>query len=722
MNTRTRCWVVAALMVVGCGPVLAALPDGWFAGYVAERTAPGVLTGPVEEKWRANADAAIVRGDRVLLATSVIQVTEIQVPPTPDIMQHLMAQEEATVRGLECRAIDTGAVLWHVELDREAGERATGAVWLDNVILVRIHHGRVRFPITLPEGAASAPSTGPARRLASELGFKECIWLLDPDTGAVLRRFERSVTFGDDDRSAAMQAYRGATPTPGAPLLLNRDLIERTYLQPGGPSVPVSADPAGWSCDDAELVMSVLGENAIPRCGAVSGLVSTMLYPTGKVVWVDSLGFRLCKGSLASETPVWETPFIGGRGGLARLPCMIVAFSAASAITSYDEETGRPLWTYEWPSVDLAQHYTRQMAALTDGLLLLTDPQVPRPITMRKFEGVYRSTHFNTRSFLTKLDMRGHVVFRQELPVLVRYGRMLVGPNALLVWSGRLDMEGHLGGEGPVVCLGLADPTRPGKPMADADRVKAQQLIASYDAAEVRERVVISTDLAELGDTSMVDRVRSDLTTADRADRVFYVQALAILRDQRVVPDLVALLEDATAKPEDLMDPGEARNRLLGLNLQQEIATAILALTEGDPLKSEPYRQWRDRRIPALRAEYDRTRDAGEHLRIAEQLGELRDPQLLERLLQSLESAPANVRGYYVIALGQQKDKQVIPKLVSLLSDGDVGIRHTVQDALRRATGVDCYKAEAWERWWRTHRHLYEAAPNGSNGKAVGSR
>ena len=82
MDTRARHWAVAAL-VVGCGRVFAALPDGWFAGYVTERIAPGVLTGPVEEKWRTEADAAMVRGDRVLLATRVIQATEIQPPATP---------------------------------------------------------------------------------------------------------------------------------------------------------------------------------------------------------------------------------------------------------------------------------------------------------------------------------------------------------------------------------------------------------------------------------------------------------------------------------------------------------------------------------------------------------------------------------------------------------------------------------------------------------------
>lgn len=703
---RPNC-AIAAVMLTLSVQAFAALPGGWFASYVAERTAPAVLTGPVEEKWRTDADAVLVHGARVFLATRASPPTDTQPasslnmqqnPQGTDLPNYLQAREEALLRGMECRDIHTGRVLWRVECDREAGERPWRPVWIENLILVAISHGRGGFPAAQP---------------ATQSEVKRFIWMLDANTGEVIRRLGPRQRDLWSDRLAAMsEAHR----KPGGPFLMNRDRIGQTYLKPGGPGSPVSSDPTTWSYDDAALLMEVLRENAIPRCGAVSGF-SALLNPTGDLFWIDPIRFRLCKGTFASEDTVWETPFISGASGMAWLSSMIVPFSSTSAIAAYNAQTGRPLWTHEWPS-DL-ENYTRQLAALADGILLLTDPQVPRPNTVRKFRGVYNSTERNSRSFLTKLDVHGKVVFRQELPVLLAYGRMAVGNNAVLVWNG-VAAPGEADercGEGPVICLGPSDPVHPGKSESKADIATIQQLISSYDSAETRERVVICTDLARLGDTRIVDRVLSDLKTANSADRVFYVQALAILGDGRIVPELISLLEENTLIAGQRPSPQEEISRRGNLMLFQEIQNAIVSLTDGDPLTNDAYRQWRDRQIPALREAYERAKFASERVGISAQLRQLRDPKLFGLLMQSLESAPPNEQGLYLGELGMLKDKRAIPTLLKFMK-GDVMIRHTAHDALRwtTGTGMNCYTPETWQEWWDAHRHLYEVSRGPAGG------
>ena len=139
-----------------------------------------------------------------------------------------------------------------------------------------------------------------------------------------------------------------------------------------------------------------------------------------------------------------------------------------------------------------------------------------------------------------------------------------------------------------MVCFG---PVQAGKPRTQParDEERIRRLVSDYERADAMARSGICRDLAELGDTSILDRVLGDMDSAEPQDRSHYVRCLGLLGDSRAIPRLLSFLE--MPPRERAMGPGD------------EVRIALEAITGGDPMRSEVYRQWRDRRIEALRVQ-----------------------------------------------------------------------------------------------------------------------
>jgi hypothetical protein len=699
-------------------------PD-WFARNVAELSAPGVLDGPVQEKWRVEATSVIVRGDRAVIATrqrlvAATNVGQIQTKPANAdefFRKLLVAQESGTVHALECRELQSGRIVWRTECGRGSDARPGAPVWFDKYILL----GFAQLAALSGERAKPISGSGPAR--AWPLSLPSTLRLIDAATGHVIREFAAPEVERPTTRPFRPTPPLGASPREFVKraVLADDGLLTKTYLNPGGPSIAVPLDIAKWSHADADLVWRALRQPLIPRCGAVVGTLPTLASPGGDVFWHDGLRSLLCRTRLLGDgATVWETPFLNSQlGGTVWKPPLLIVFSGTAALVGYDLETGHPTWTYEWPDIQ-QETYTKAIASLTDSLLLLTNPQVPRPYTLRQFQGKYNITDPNTRSCLIKLDPQGKLLFRQELSVLLQYGGMAVGRNALVAWSGGGGGTDRIG-EGPVVCFAPVGSEHHGIGARPEDSSKIHDLIGTYEKADVQGRLAICTDLARLGDTSIAGRVLADLEaagtrleaqvasgavlplirpgerdrhrerllqTADK-ERMFYVRALGVLKDPRTIAKLLPLIKFDYLRP--------------------EVRIAILAITDGEPLKDEAYRTWRDQRIAELHTQFDRERKyASERVKFAAQLRELDDPQILELLLRSLQEAAPNERDFYVREIGMLRNKRAIPALLDMLDKAEPMRRHEVQSALNACAGVPFAKPEAVRAWWQTHQHLYQ--------------
>jgi hypothetical protein len=460
----------------------------------------------------------------------------------------------------------------------------------------------------------------------------------------------------------------------------------KTILNPAGPTPPVSGDPATWSWEQADAVAKAMGLLVRTTLPMGIDLSPGLITPTGEVFYVSSEHF-LCR-DLASGHTLWETPCLppGPSHPLAYALPVIVTYTADSAVTAYDVKTGRPMWTHQWPQVQ--DNYNRQIAVLEDGFLLLTNPQIRRPEALRKIgagpgKGGGVGVEFTTRSCLVKLDRQGKRVFRQELPLQLSYAWMQAAKNAVLI---RFE-EGW--GQRTVVCFG---PVQTGVPRSQParDEKKIQRLLVEYENADAVARTGICLDLVKLGDTSIAERVLADFDQADPKDRENYVRALGILGDARAIPKLLPLLEERTG--------------------HQMALVAIEAITDGEPLKDEAYRQWREGRLKTLRAEFARTGAAFNRAGMVMQLCELGDPEVLDLLLKAIDQAAPNAQDVYLPALGALQDYRAVPKLLELLENAAPANRFPIERALQAITGARFAASDAWAGWWQAHQHLYEPA------------
>lgn len=773
MRPTTRILVALSLLFAAI-PLFAAdpaAPGSWLARSFAEGAAPGVLAGPVAERWRVNAAQVIVRGDRALLC-----VADVPAAPAPpgapgrpvapsDLLAALQKAQQQAVYSLECRELPSGRSVWKRPLGRGCAFPPRMGVWAEDLVVVQV------------PCKAEADGQTPPLRLEVER------WLLNTRTGDKVDQVPPRPLVTPQTRSLINLPRPGSTEW----VLADRELLQKAFLDPGAASLSPLRGLANWSEDDHQLLDSAMALWCIPRHGAVPGLINRLVTPEGDVYWVDVLGGRLCKSRLATGDLLWSTPFIHAQPqGLAWRPPLLVAFSSRSSVTAYQCSDGRPVWTYEWPYLQ-ADHYTCVLASLTDGLLLLTDPQIGRPVTMRNIGGGW-TVDWNEHSHLTKLDPRGRVLFQQELPLLLGYGGMDVGDNAVLVWSGA--GSGALGVSGPVVCLAPADPKGPPATQPQPDPGRVAELLAAYEAADPRQRLAICTDLARLGDTRIAERVVADLDAArskavsggspdlsqvqlQPAERAiierendpgsgYYVQALAILKDRRAIPKLLPLFDVRY--------------------LRSDVRQAIHSICDGEPMQDETYRTWRQQRLGELHDRHaalsvetqpaatpadqararirerleqsrdgrrpsqildhmramDERREAGrltahraatihQKIEIVTELADLDDPGVLDLVIQDMENlratqvtsagqsqagATPDLRFGYLRGLANVRDKRLVPVLLPFLDEADPTLRHEASVALGHITGVQFVQKETLGPWWEAHRHLYESGPN----------
>lgn len=705
-------WLLAFGIYPGDGRAeKATLSPDWFVRYVAERTGPAELSDRVEERWRADASVAALHGDRVFLVTRTCPPAPLPDQPA-DLMQLLLQRIEATTFAMECREVRSGRILWKVECGKD---RPHSPAWLDKFILVTFSHGPPRLPPPTPAPGAvtQPPATAPAPP-------QESIRLLDANTGRTI------IEFGPRELKPADFRGRGFPAPDSGPVErygLDRDLLATTYLSPGGPAAPVGSSPARWSFEDADLLLNIFGQGCIPRSGVATGLIPLLLTLDGDLFWVDGMRRVLCRTPFANDaTNVWETPFLSlQHSATAHTGSQLVTFASRSSVISYDVQTGRPLWTHEWQQG--TETYSRSLAVLTDGLLLLTDPQVPRPIIARQDPAsgcTFVEGH--TQLSLTKLDRQGKVVFKQELPVPGHYSAMLAGKNAVLICPNR--NMGSAASEGEVICLAPVAPGQAGRQNPEPPPMRVQELMDAYERADARQRAAICADLTRLGDTRIVDRVFADLDDSTRDlqarllndpvlseirpkdreqhirhimktkdhERAYYVQALGLLREPRAIPSLLPLLEFEY--------------------LRTEAHRAILSITDGDPLQNPDFLAWRGRRIPELRARFEAEQYAIEKGRIADELRLLQDPQLLDRLMETAEADEQGADSYlHQIAL--IGDKRAVPWLLDLYDSADPILRLNTSRAIDTVLGETSVQPDVARAWWQAHQHLYIPPQNG---------
>lgn len=481
------------------------LPEDWFSRYSSSKLSHANLSGPVKEVWRCPRECRIVTDGKAFFS-SVFK---------SDIL---------------CKDITTGEDLWKFELASDSNKRTSGGI-------VAVFGGMAFLHTTDPtknlavNRESRTPANGQLRRT------KRSIVILDTENGKIIRSFPpQDFPANDPEKWARLRRLAKTPSLILAAALERKDEVLSTFYASGGPTYPISANLNEWTYKDADSLLNLVNCRFLPTNGVGKHVI---IAGRSDMVHLDLITSTLSRINPSTGKTYWEvTAFAGGRGILLWHPPFIVLFSQYNAIIAYDLETGRPVWRYEWPYGD--ETYSRSMRALNDGILLFTDPLTKRePTTVKDPDtGMTIVTRSNRYLGLIKLDMKGQLVFEQELDLDADDCEYYLFNDHVIITKDRMTVCYKSTGSPSIT-------QRKGRHLLDkASQEQIQSLHAEYKTGSCFSRAVICSKLGKLGDKSIYERVILDLRNASPREKPDYVKALGWLGDKRAIPTLIELLND----------------------------------------------------------------------------------------------------------------------------------------------------------------------------------
>jgi hypothetical protein len=258
------------------------------------------------------------------------------------------------------------------------------------------------------------------------------------------------------------------------------------------------------------------------------------------------------------------------------------------------------------------------------------------------------------------------------------------------------------------------EPPKP-LPAATAETVqKVKALMNRLDSKVDEEREAAWKDLTDMGDLATPALVGA-LKTGSPAERRNAARALGLLKDKAAAEALRAALADKD------VDVRWHAARALGEIGDGASKEALAKLLKDDP--DETVREHSAYALASLGADEGlnwfkeelAAKQASRRSRAVKALGKYGKGKFIAELAATLKDPEARVRTETVIQLGELRQKEAIPPLITALGDEDYHIRERARSALERLTFVDDLGSDQakWQAWWAKNGEAFKVSATG---------